>query len=129
MIMPLFGGKKNKIEFDARREFPAEVRDNIDGWEYTHNFKVHYKSSGLQILASKLDVSIPSYTPQLPSHQEVEAAANARLQGSTFAIQRSGTVFSSTLGRFGKKDLTFSYHITDAEYKETIAFRKGQEAW
>ncbi|MBX5329190.1 MAG: hypothetical protein QHH18_04420 [Candidatus Bathyarchaeota archaeon] len=127
--MPLFGGKKNKIEFDARKELPKEIKDNIAAWEYTHNFKVHYKSSGLQVLASKLDISIPSDTPQLPSHQEVVEAANARLQGSTFAIQKSGTVFSSTLGRFGKKDLTFSYHITHAEYKESIAFRKGQEAW
>jgi hypothetical protein len=127
--MRLFGGKKNKIEFDARKEFPKEIKDNITGWEYTHNFKVHYKSSGIQILASKLDLSIPSDSPKLPSHQEVEAAANARLQGSTFAIQKSGTISSSTLGRFGKKDLAFSYHITDAEYKETIAFLKGQEAW
>jgi hypothetical protein len=127
--MPLFGGKKNKIEFDARKELPKEIKDNIAGWEYTHNFKVHYKSSGLQILASKLDLSIPSDTPELPSHQDVEAAANARLQGSTFAIQKSGTVFSSTLGRLGKKDLTFSYHITDAEYKESIAFLKGTKAW
>jgi hypothetical protein len=108
---------------------PKEIKDNIAGWEYTHNFKVHYKSSGLQVLASKLDLSIPSDTPELPSHIEVEAAANARLQGSTFSIQKSGTVFSSTLGRFGKKDLAFSYHITDAEYKESIAFLKGQQAW
>jgi hypothetical protein len=127
--MPLFGGKKNKIEFDARRELPPEIKSNIAGWEYTHNFKVHYKSSGLQVLASKLDLSIPSDTPELPSHQEVEMAANARLQGSTFAIQKSGTISSSALGRFGKKDLAFSYHITDAEYKETIAFLKGQAAW
>ena len=125
--MPIFGGrdKGNKIEFDARRGLPPEIKDNVDGWEYTHNFKVHYKSSALQVLASKLDLSIPSDTPQLPSHNEVEAAANARLQGSTFSIQKSGF----TTGRLGKKDLTFSYHITDAEYKETIAFRKGQQAW
>jgi len=127
--MPLFGGRKNKIEFDARKEWPQQIKDNIAEWEYTHNFKVHYKSSGIQVLASKLDLSIPSDTPELPSHQDVEAAANARLQGSTFAIQKSGTIFSSTLGRFGKKDLTFSYHITDAEYKETIAFLKGQNVW
>jgi hypothetical protein len=127
--MPLFGGKKNKIEFDARKELPEEIKSNIDGWSYTHNFKVHYKSSGIQVLASKLDLSIPSDSPQLPSHEDVEAAANARLQGSTFSIQKSGTVFSSTLGRLGKKDLAFSYHITDAEYKETIAFKKGQDAW
>ncbi len=128
--MPLFGGgKKKKIEFDARKELPQEIKDNIVGWEYTHNFKVHYKSSGLQVLASKLDLSIPSDTPELPTHNEVEAAANARLQGTTFAIQKSGTVFSSALGRFGKKDLTFSYHITDAEYKESIAFLKGTAAW
>jgi len=123
--MPLFGGKKkNKIEFDARKEFPPEIKSDVEGWEYTHNFKVHYKSSRLQVLASKLNISIPSYTPQLPSHAEVEEAANARLQGSTFSIQRGGTP-----GRLVKKDLTFSYHITDAEYKETIAFRKGQENW
>ena len=124
--MPLFGGgKKNKIEFDARIDLPNEIKNNIVGWEYTHNFKVHYKSSVLQVLASKLDLSIPSDTPELPSHQEIEAAANSRLQGSTFAIQKSGT----TLGRLGKKDLTFSYHITDAEYKESIAFLKGTANW
>jgi hypothetical protein len=127
--MLLFGRKKKKIEFDARKELPKEIKNNITGWEYTHNFKVHYKSSGIQILASKLDLSVPSDTPKLPTHQEVEMAADARLQGSTFSLQKSGTVFSSTLGRFGKKDLTFSYHITNIEYKETIAFRKGQEAW
>lgn len=123
--MPLFGKKGNKIEFDARKELPEEIKNNIDGWEYTHNFKVHYKSSGLQVLASKLDLSICSDSPTLPSHKEVEEAANARLQGSTFSIQHSGI----TTGRLGKKDLTFSYHITNAEYKETIAFRKGHEGW
>lgn len=125
----MFGRKKNKIEFDARKEYPKEIKDNLSGWEYTHNFKVHYKSSGLQILASKLDLSIPSDTPELPSHQQVEQAANARLQGSTFTLTKGGTISSSTLGRFGKKDLAFSYHITDTEYKESIAFLKGQEAW
>ena len=125
----MFGRKKNKIEFDARKELPKEIKDNISGWEYTHNFKVHYKSSGLQILASKLDLSVPSDTPELPSHQQVQEVANARLQGSTVTLTKGGTISSSTLGRFGKKDLAFSYHITDAEYKESIAFLKGQEAW
>jgi len=125
----VFGRKKNKIEFDARKELPKEIKDNISGWEYTHNFKVHYKSSGLQILASKLDLSVPSDTPELPSHQQVQEVANARLQGSTVTLTKGGTISSSTLGRFGKKDLAFSYHITDAEYKESIAFLKGQEAW
>lgn len=128
--MPLFGGKKNKIEFDARKELPKELKDNISGWEYTHNFKVHYKSSGLQVLASKLDLSIPSDTPELPSHQEVEEAANARLQGSTYTITKGrSSLLGNPLGRLGKKDLAFSYHITDAEYKESIAFLKGQQAW
>ena len=125
----MFGKKKNKMEFDARKELPKEIKDNTSAWEYTHNFKVHYKSSGLQILASKLDLSIASDTPVLPSHQQVEEAANARLQGSTFTLTKGGTISSSTLSRFGKKDLAFSYHITDAEYKESIAFLKGQEAW
>jgi len=125
----MFGKKKKKIEFDARKELPKEIKDNIPGWEYTHNFKVHYKSSGLQILASKLDLSISSDTPELPTHQQVQEVANARLQGSTLTLTKGGTISSSTLGRFGKKDLAFSYHITDAEYKESIAFLKGQEAW
>ena len=127
--MRLFTKKLTKIKFDARREWPEAISNDVNGWEYTHNFKVHYKSSKLQILASKLDLSVTSNTPKLPSHQEVEEAANARLMGSTFAVQKSGNVSSSTLGRFGKKDLTFSYHITDAEYKETIAFLKGQQGW
>ncbi len=126
----MFGKRKNKIEFDARKELPKEIKDNASGWEYTHNFKVHYKSSGIQILASKLDLSIPSDTPELPSHQEVEEAANARLQGTTFTITKgSRGLLGTPLGRLGKKDLAFSYHITDAEYKESIAFLKGQGAW
>jgi len=121
----MFGKKVKKIEFDARKELPKEIKSNINGWEYTHNFKIHYKSSRIQILASKLDLSIPSDSPELPSHQEVEEVANARLQGTTFSIQKSG----KNIGRLGKKDLTFSYHITDAEYKESIAFLKGTSNW
>ena len=127
--MRLFNRKKKKIEFNARIKLPKEIIENIANWEYTHSFKVHYKSSGLQILASKLDLSVPSDTPKLPSHNEVEMLANERLQGSTFTLQKGGTVSSSTFGRFGKKDLTFSFHITHIEYKESIAFLKGQEGW
>ncbi len=123
--MRLFSKKPTKIKFDARGEWPDAIKTNPEGWEYTHNFKVHYKSSRLQVLASKLNLSVPSNTPKLPSHNEVEAAANERLMGSTFTVQHG----VRTPGRLGKKDLTFSYHITNAEYKETIAFMKGQDGW
>ncbi len=114
--MRLFSKKPTKIKFDARGESPDAIKNNPEGWEYTHNFKVHYKSSRLQVLASKLNLSVPSSTPKLPSHNESEAAANERLMGSTFTVQHG----VRTPGRLGKKDLTFSYHITNAEYKETI---------
>jgi len=123
--MRLFSKQRTKIKFDSRTELPEEIRADINGWEYTHNFKVHYKSSRLQLLASKLNLSVPSDSPKLPSHNEVEEAANARLMGSTFTIQ-SGVKHP---GRLGKKDLTFSYHITHAEYKGSIAFLKGQDGW
>ena len=118
-------GKKTKIEFDARKQLPKEIAGKEAEWDYVHNFKVHYKSSGIQLLASKLDLSIPSDVPTLPSRPDVEAAANARLQGTTFSINKGG----SGIGRFGKKDLVFSYHITESEYKESIAHIKGQQSW
>jgi hypothetical protein len=128
--MPLFGKEKKKIEFDARKELPKEIKDNIAAWEYTHNFKVHYKSSGIQVLASKLDVSITSDSPELPTHEDVEATANARLQGTTLTLTSgSRHLLGTPLGRLGKKDLAFSYHITNAEYKESIAFLKGSKGW
>ena len=118
----MFDKKRKKIEFDARKPLPKEIEGEPSGWEYNHNFKVHYKSSGLQMLASKLDLSIPSDVPALPSHSEVEDAANARIQGTTFGINKSK-------GRLFKKDVVFSFHITESEYKESIAYRKGENAW
>jgi hypothetical protein len=119
----LFGnGKKKKIEFDARTTLPQEIQENPTGWEYTHNFKVHYKSSGLQMIASKLDLSIPSAMPALPSHSDVENAAIERLSGTTLAVNQYK-------GRVGKRDVVFSYHITNSEYKESLAYVKGQEGW
>jgi|YelNatPaOPRAMG01_1025707.scaffolds.fasta_scaffold108955_2 hypothetical protein len=123
--MKLFG-KKRKIEFDARKPLPREIAENIATYDFVHNFKVHYKSSGLQLLASKLDLSISSDSPELPTPKQVEEAANARLQGTTLTITKGSTsILGTPLGRFGKKDLAFSYHVTNIEYKESIAMLKG----
>ncbi len=66
----LFGRKNNKIEFDARQP-PEEVLQNALAFQYVQNFKVHFKRGALQALANKVDVSVNSNSPQLPSIQQV----------------------------------------------------------
>src|SRR5438128_343540 len=71
--------------------------------------EVHYKRGALQALASKLDVSITSSSPQLPSMQEVTEEFHRRMASSL--------PLSNTRVRYGNA----SYHITNVEYKESIA--------
>ena len=105
-------GNKNKVEFDAQispTERTADLHQNPQKYSFVHNFKVHYKRGALQALASKLDVSITSSSPQLPSMQEVTEEFHRRMASSL--------PLSNTRVRYGNA----SYHITNVEYKESIA--------
>jgi len=106
--MPLFGGGSKKVKFDARYP-PERFLKNSQRYSFVHNFKVHYKRGVLQPLANKMDVSINSSSPQLPSPQLVTNEFNQRMIMSV--------AHSDTKQRFDSA----SYHITNIEYKESFA--------
>jgi len=111
-LSELVFGNKTKVEFDAQTgptEPTADLHQNPQKYSFVHNFKVHYKRGALQALASKLDVSITSSSPQLPSMQEVTKEFHRRMASSL--------PLSNTRVRYGNA----SYHITNVEYKESIA--------
>jgi len=105
--MPLFGGSK-KVKFDARNP-PQRFLENLQGYSFVHNFKVHYKRGVLQPLANKMDVSINSPSAELPTPQLVTNEFNQRMIMSV--------AHSNTKQRFDSA----SYHITNIEYKESLA--------
>jgi hypothetical protein len=104
----LFGRKNSKIEFDARQP-PQEILQNVHGFSYVHNFKVHFKSSGLQMLANKIDVSVNTDSPNMPSPQLVTNEFNSRMV--------LANAHTNTRVRFNAS----SFHITNIEYKESMA--------
>lgn len=112
--MPLFG-KKGKIEFDAENP-PQEIIDNPQGFSYIHNFKVHFKTSRIQAIATKMDVSVNSSSPEIPDNDQVTAQFNNRM-----AMLMNNPRMNLRLA---------SSHITMIEYKETIAMpiRAGQRS-
>jgi hypothetical protein len=102
-----------KYKFDARAGQTAEYSDlYANPWKYSfvHNFKVHFKVSIIQALANKVDISISSTTPQIPTMQQVMDEFNQRMQLGNAAQQRR-VRFSAA-----------SYHVTNIEYKESFAF-------
>lgn len=108
-----------KFKFDARSGPTSDSRDLYSSpWKYSfvHNFKVHFKSSMFQALANKLDVSISSTTPQIPSTQLVMEEFNQRMQ--------MGNMGRNMKQRFSAT----SYHVSDIEYKESLAFYDPQTA-
>ena len=117
LLGKIFGSKK-KIEFDAmqgRNEFTKDLYDNPQSYSFVHNYKVHFKRGGLQVLADKIDVSINSGSPKLPSMQEVTEEFNNRMSMTV--------AHSNTRRRFSLA----SYHITNIEYKESMAIFLQQE--
>ncbi|HXQ92137.1 MAG TPA: zinc ribbon domain-containing protein [Nitrososphaerales archaeon] len=106
--MPLFGGGSKKVKFDARNP-PQRFLENPQGYSFVHNFKVHYKRGVLQPLANKMDVSINSPSPELPTPQLVTNEFNQRMIMSV--------AHTDTKQRFDSA----SYHITNIEYKESFA--------
>lgn len=105
-----------KVRFDAKAE-PSLKNEDLyaNTWKYSfiHNFKVHYKVSVLQALANKIDISIPSSSPGLPPVQRVLDEFNQRMQ--------LGNVSRNDKGRKS----AISYHVTDIEYKESIALQEA----
>jgi len=104
----MFGRNNNKIEFDARQP-PQQILESPQSFQYVHNFKVHFKRGALQALANKVDVSVNSNSYQLPSIQDVTEEFNDRMVMSN--------AHSDTRQRFSAS----SFHITNIEYKESMA--------
>jgi hypothetical protein len=104
----LLGRKNKKIEFDARNP-PQQLLNAPQSYSFVHNFKVHFKSSGLQMLANKIDVSVNTDSATLPSPQLVTSEFNNRMV--------MANAHSNTRARFNSS----SFHITNIEYKESIA--------
>jgi hypothetical protein len=104
----LFGRNNTKIEFDARQP-PQGILQNPQSYQFVHNFKVHFKRGALQALANKVDVSVNSASPQIPSIQLVTDEFNNRMTMSN--------AHSNTRQRFSES----SFHITNIEYKESMA--------
>jgi hypothetical protein len=85
-------------------------------YSFSHNFKVHFKRGILQALANKLDITISSTTPEIPSTQQVMDEFNQRM--------KSSIIVSNTRHRYSEA----SYHVTQIEYKESFAFYDPQMA-
>jgi len=105
-------GKKNKIEYDATKQANASTQDlfqNPQNYSFIHNYKVHYKDRALKLLASKVDLSINSTDPTLPENQLVVDEFHRRMA--------SAVMHTENKERFAEA----SYHITNVEYKESIA--------
>ena len=111
--MQLFG-RKNKIEFTADRP-PREISENPRDYSYVHNFKVHFKTSRVQMIATKMDISISSEDPETPTNQLVTSQFNQQMM----MILNNPNLRTS-------KDKFPSYHITMIEYKESIAMPTGK---
>jgi hypothetical protein len=108
---PLFG-RKSKIEFNAQlppNENNRELYQHPERYSFVHNYKVHYKRGAFQAIANKMDVSISSASPKLPTMQEVTDEFNNRM---TMSVAHSETRI-----RYSR----VSFHITNIEYKESIA--------
>ena len=108
-----------KLKFDARQGRTESARDMYDNpWKYSfaHNFKVHFKRGILQALANKLDITISSAGPEMPSTNDVMTEFNQRMKASI--------VVSNTRQRYSEA----SYHVTQIEYKESFAFYDPQMA-
>lgn len=102
-----------KFKFNAQHGPDDSANDffnNPQKYSFVHNFKIHYKRGILQVLANKLDVSITSKSPQLPSAQQVADEFNQRMKATV--------VVSNTRRRYSEA----SFHITNVEYKESFAF-------
>ena len=111
--------KMDKFKFDSRMGRTSLTFDFYDNpWKYSfvHNFKVHYKSGLLQALANKLDISLSTPSADMPSTQDVMNEFNDRMKASI--------VVSNTKKRFSQA----SYHVTQIEYKESLAFYDAQTA-
>jgi len=104
----MFGRKNSKIKFDARQP-PKKILQSPDSFQYIHNFKVHFKRGVLQVLANKMNVSVNSSLPQMPPLQTVTDEFNRRMVMSD--------AHTNTSGRFTPS----SFHITNIEYKESMA--------
>ena len=108
-----------KVKFDARigsNDQTADFYQNSWKYSFTHNFKVHYKRGVLQALANKLDITISSASPEIPSTQQVMDEFNERMKASI--------IKSDTRSRYSEA----SYHVTQVEYKESLAFYDPQMA-
>jgi hypothetical protein len=102
-----------KLKFDARvgsTDQTVDLYNNSWKYSFAHNFKVHFKRGVMQALANKLDITIGSATPDIPSAQSVIDEFNERM--------RSSIVKSDTRDRYSEA----SYHVTQVEYKESFAF-------
>lgn len=108
-----------KFKFDARQgrtEGSKDLYDNSWRYSFAHNFKVHFKRGILQALANKLDITISSAAPEMPSTNDVMTEFNQRMKASI--------VVSNTHQRYSEA----SYHVTQIEYKESFAFYDSQMA-
>jgi len=104
--------KRKKVEFDGRQvptEKTSDLYQNPQDYSFIHNYKVHFKRGTLQVLANKVDVSVTTSSPQLPSPQQVTEEFQKRMTASV--------VVSDTRKRYSE----VSFHITDVEYKQSIA--------
>jgi hypothetical protein len=104
--------KRKKIEFDGRQgptEKTSDLYQNPQDYSFIHNYKVHFKRGTLQVLANKVDISVTTSSPQLPSPQQVTEEFQKRMTASV--------VVSDTRKRYSE----VSFHITDVEYKQSIA--------
>ncbi len=115
VLTVLFWNKNDsKVVFDARRP-PEEILQNSGAYSYVHNFKVCYKASKIQAKGSKIDTSICSESPQIPSQEEVELQFNQQM------IMPSNNAKLRT--PYG---LVTSFRIINVEYKESLG--KKQDA-
>jgi hypothetical protein len=106
-------GRNKKIEFNGNEQPNEKTQDlfqNPQNYSFIHNYKVHFKTSGLQVIAQKVDISVNSSSAQLPTTQEVTSQFNNQMMMMT-----NNPAYGMRSGR------PMSFHITNVEYKESIA--------
>ena len=113
LLSDLFGRKNRKVVFDARRP-PEEILRNSGAYSYVHNFKVHYKASKIQAKGSKIDTSVCSESPQIPSQEEVELQFNRQMM----IMPSSNAKFQTPYG------LITSFRILNVEYRESLGMKQ-----
>ncbi len=115
--MKLFGSRSRKIDYNYRQGVPLEIQQSLQEWTFVHNFRVHYKTSRFNLVASKMDIGISTTNPI------VETSDNQKVIQEFYA--RFGGFVNNPLAKrnVGFNRMPVGTNITDIEYLKTTAIQ------